>query len=44
MVNMILFQIILSVATRLDVDAAMHIVNLYGAIVQTKQLKFGIRG
>lgn len=42
MVNMTLFQTSPLVAIRLDVNAAMHIVNLYGAIVQMKQLKLGI--
>ena len=44
MVNMILFQIALLVAIRLDVNVATHIVNLRGVIVQKKQLKFGIGG
>ena len=44
MVNMTLFQIILLAAIRLDVNAAMHIVNLYGVIVQTKQSKYGTEG
>ena len=43
MVNMTLFQIQLLAVIRLDVNAATHIVNLYGVIVQTKQLKLGIR-
>ena len=42
MVNMILFQIALLVAIRLDVNAAMPIVILYGAIMQMKLLKPGI--
>lgn len=44
MVNMTLFQIQLLVDIRLDVNAAMHIVNLCGVIVQMKQLKLGIGG
>ena len=44
MVNMTLFQIQLLVAIRLDVNAATHIVNLCGAIVQMKQLKLGTGG
>ena len=41
--NMTLFQIQLLAVIRLDVNVATHIVNLYGVIVQTKQLKLGIR-
>ena len=44
MVNMTLFQIQLLVAIRLDVNAAMHIVNLCGVIVQMEQLKLGTGG
>ena len=44
MVNMTLFQIQLLAVIRLDVNAATHIVNLCGAIVQMKQLKLGIGG
>lgn len=44
MANMTLFQTIPLVDIRLDVNVAMHIVNLYGVIVQTKQLKHGIGG
>ena len=43
-VNMTLFQIVLLVVIKLDVYVATHIVNLYGAIVQMKQLKLGIGG
>ena len=43
MVNMTLFQIILLAAIRLDVNAATHIANLCGAIVQMKQSKYGIK-
>ena len=44
MVNMTLFQIQFLAAIRLDVNAATHIANLCGVIVQTKQLKYGIGG
>lgn len=44
MVNMTLFQIQLLVAIRLDVNAAMHIVNPCGVIVQMEQLKHGTGG
>ena len=39
--NMTLFQIQLLAVIRLDVNVAMHIVNLRGAIVQMEQLKHG---
>lgn len=41
---MTLFQIQLLVAIRLDVNAAMHIVNLCGVIVQMEKLKLGTGG
>ena len=44
MVNMTLFQIALLADIRLDVDAATHIVNLCGAIVQMKLSKLGTGG
>ena len=44
MVNMTLFQIALLAATKFDVNAAMHIVNLCGAIAQKKPSKHGTGG
>ena len=41
MVNMILFQIVLLAVIRLNVNAAMHIVILYGVIMQMKLLRYG---